>query len=150
MKVFMLGSSAYARAATSARRGKAWLMKTRGAAHARAPPAAAQARRLGWGRITPQPGRTTGVLCTHSSGNRAHAARSGVLALSRHVSVTRRLGSSSWFSPRRHGRSPADAGGSHSQALSGSDGPAYHSSPQRRPVDPQKLNSFLDPNAVST
>ena len=47
MKVFMLGSSAYARAATSARRGKAWLMKTRGAAHARAPPAAAQARRLG-------------------------------------------------------------------------------------------------------
>ena len=36
------------------------------------------------------------------------------------------------------------------KALSGSDGPAYHSSPQRCPVDPQKLNSFLDPSAVST
>ena len=149
MKVLMLGSRAYARAATSARRGKAWLMKTRGAAHARTPPAAAHARRLGCGLITPQPGRTTGVPCTHSSGKRAHAARFEELALSRHASVTRWLGSSSRFSPRRHGRSPANPG-SHSQALSGSDGPAYHSSPQRCPVDPQKLNSFLDPSAVST
>jgi len=161
MKVLIDGSSAYARAEASARRGHAWLMYTRGSAHARAPPAASHMRRVGSGRIRPQPGRTSRAPRRHSSGKRLHAAPRGVgaaaaalaLASSMHVPATDSLQVRWRFSPRRHRRAPAGSFGRcsrHSHCRSGSEGPAYQSHPQCHPAPPQKLNSFFEPSVVST